>query len=330
MAKLSNYKGSVDLISGLRPQNNGDFPLMQAHDIVVDESGTRLDEKLKNIGTSGSGGSGSSVAIIDVNELPTVDINTKAIYRLTSASFYYNTVKADANDMYCYVVDSLPSNGEQAYNPSGTPIVVAYYNKADGSAYGYVTSALSSSMGVPVGWYPATTLFGAFNNSFSGVVTSKTEMRESNTCYLFVESYLCAYNDGWHRVISHPREETAMTLRRATVSSFEDAVRLCAGVVPFKTQLPLATSTGSIGIEYNGGLTLVSPWFTFIDVAATQYGVVVNFNRYDGDDVLKLAYTVLGETVTLIETVFIKDGTTVNVTNVDTSRISELVVYYFD
>lgn len=49
MAKLNSFKGSVNLISGLIPKNNGDFPLMQAHDIVVDEQGKRLDDKLEGI-----------------------------------------------------------------------------------------------------------------------------------------------------------------------------------------------------------------------------------------------------------------------------------------
>lgn len=44
MAKLSNYKGSVELIDGLTPANNNDFPLMEAHSILVGENGTRLDE----------------------------------------------------------------------------------------------------------------------------------------------------------------------------------------------------------------------------------------------------------------------------------------------
>lgn len=61
MDKLPNYNGSIDLISGLRPKNNGDFPLMEAHDIVVDENGTRLDEKLASIGEGGSSGGSSSV-----------------------------------------------------------------------------------------------------------------------------------------------------------------------------------------------------------------------------------------------------------------------------
>ena len=49
MGKLENYEGSIDLISGIRPKNNGNFPLVEAHDIQVDEQGTRLDDKLKEI-----------------------------------------------------------------------------------------------------------------------------------------------------------------------------------------------------------------------------------------------------------------------------------------
>lgn len=50
MAERENYKGSIELISGLKPKNDGDFPLVHAHDVQVDEDGTRLDEKLKNMG----------------------------------------------------------------------------------------------------------------------------------------------------------------------------------------------------------------------------------------------------------------------------------------
>ena len=49
MAKLNNYSGSVDLISGLRPKNNGAFPLLTAHDVQVDENGKRLDAILAEI-----------------------------------------------------------------------------------------------------------------------------------------------------------------------------------------------------------------------------------------------------------------------------------------
>ena len=49
MAKLNNYSGSIDLISGLRPKNNGAFPLLTAHDVQVDENGKRLDTKLEEL-----------------------------------------------------------------------------------------------------------------------------------------------------------------------------------------------------------------------------------------------------------------------------------------
>lgn len=47
MDKLNSYNGTIDLISGLRPKNNGTFPLMQAHDVQATET-QRLDEMFKN------------------------------------------------------------------------------------------------------------------------------------------------------------------------------------------------------------------------------------------------------------------------------------------
>lgn len=50
MAKLNIFKGGLKVGAGFTPM--GKFPLMEAHDIVVDEDGTRLDDKLKNVGNS--------------------------------------------------------------------------------------------------------------------------------------------------------------------------------------------------------------------------------------------------------------------------------------
>lgn len=49
MAKLDNYTGSVELISGVKQKNNSDFPLMEAHSVQVDEEGKRLDEALAEL-----------------------------------------------------------------------------------------------------------------------------------------------------------------------------------------------------------------------------------------------------------------------------------------
>ena len=43
---MAEYKGSIELISGLKPKNNGDFALVNAKDIQVDDAGTRLDAKI--------------------------------------------------------------------------------------------------------------------------------------------------------------------------------------------------------------------------------------------------------------------------------------------
>lgn len=50
---MSNYKYSVDLISGLRPKNNADFPLVRAHDVQSRDDGTRLDAELEMLRAGG-------------------------------------------------------------------------------------------------------------------------------------------------------------------------------------------------------------------------------------------------------------------------------------
>ena len=54
MSTIPNYKGGIKLSGGLAPKGDGTFPLMEAHDIVVDESGKRLDEKLGELDEGGS------------------------------------------------------------------------------------------------------------------------------------------------------------------------------------------------------------------------------------------------------------------------------------
>lgn len=76
MARLTNYTASVEIQSGMKPKNNQDFPLMEAHDIVVDENGTRLDEA---IGT---------IRVFDVTSeqwvARTPRVERKYVYRITA------------------------------------------------------------------------------------------------------------------------------------------------------------------------------------------------------------------------------------------------------
>ena len=52
MAKLKNYKGTVQLVSGITQNNNQTYPLMEANAVQVDEDGKRLDEELNEINAS--------------------------------------------------------------------------------------------------------------------------------------------------------------------------------------------------------------------------------------------------------------------------------------
>lgn len=40
---------AIEVISTIKPKNNGTFPIVEAKDISVDENGMRLDEKLATI-----------------------------------------------------------------------------------------------------------------------------------------------------------------------------------------------------------------------------------------------------------------------------------------
>lgn len=193
---------AIEVIGTLKPKNNGTFPIAEAKDIDV--NGTRLDEKLNEIGQGGSGG-GSGGGIIDVTELPTKNINESAVYRLNEVvtDFYLGQIKQFYGRMRCICVDRLPTTGEACYDPED-PKVVAYYNKTDGVVYGYVTSSLSSVMGVSVGWYPAVNLFSALGKNFGGVIHSISEATDPETFYLYVLEmppvYYAAKNGVWTRL----------------------------------------------------------------------------------------------------------------------------------
>ena len=56
---MADYKGSIELISGIKPKNNGTFPLVNARDVQVDDTGKRLDTRLSELANSGGGGGSS-------------------------------------------------------------------------------------------------------------------------------------------------------------------------------------------------------------------------------------------------------------------------------
>ena len=100
---MAEYKGSVELIGGLTPKNNGDFPLVSARHVQVDDTGKRLDEKLAEIGTGGGGGTtyniGNGLKLEESTNTLSVDVATKAEQDNTKpiSSSAVNTIVGNIN-----------------------------------------------------------------------------------------------------------------------------------------------------------------------------------------------------------------------------------------
>ena len=144
-------------------------------------------------------------AIIDVNELPTTDINEDAFYRLLAPYGIYNGAVQGGT---VYVVNTLPESGERCTN-DGQTFAVGYYNKADGAVYGYVDATLSAMLSVPAGWYPAENLFAVIDMPYGGVVDSVDGATAENTFYFVRDYSLYSYKIEWQPVKSPGWKGTA-------------------------------------------------------------------------------------------------------------------------
>lgn len=61
MARIEGYTPGIRLIGGLAPSGSDEFPLIEAHDILVEGPNKRLDERLSEL----SAGAGS----VDINKV---------------------------------------------------------------------------------------------------------------------------------------------------------------------------------------------------------------------------------------------------------------------
>lgn len=96
---MAEYKGSVELISGITPKAGGDFPLVEAKDVLMPD-GSRLSN------FSGGGGGGGSTIVVDSELSPTSTnpVQNKVVHRVTNhlqqnvdtVREYAQTVKEDA------------------------------------------------------------------------------------------------------------------------------------------------------------------------------------------------------------------------------------------
>lgn len=158
-------------------------------------------KKIANIDIpgGGSGGSGSGAGIIDVFELPTENINTKAFYRLTYGYLVFNGYDQRESGHYCICVDSLPTVGQPVTTDMNH--ILAYYNAEDGDVYGYITDKLGAVAGVPAGWYTLAMLAPVFGVSWNGVITDIDDDPQDDSFRLLLAYDYYTYRDGWNKMI---------------------------------------------------------------------------------------------------------------------------------
>ena len=155
----------------------------------------KLSEEIAKISQSSGG-----AAIIDTPVLPESNIQTDVFYRSYKCTFYNGGVPFPA--YVCEVVETLPSTGEPATDPTFTQIYV-YYATDTMAVSGYAPEWLAGAFGIPEGWYPVEMLFSAAGLSFAGVVTSTEEMADVSAIYVLLETNV-VYRDNnkWNDVLS--------------------------------------------------------------------------------------------------------------------------------
>lgn len=154
-----------------------------------------VDQKVSSMSGGSSGGTGGA-SIIDITDFPS-NPSTTSIYRkwqVTKTEWVMDGVIVTNGSMTCDVVNTLPEVGEMCYTGSA---MYSYYQRADGECYGYVDSNLSAMMGVPVGWYPASTLFVALGRTYNGMIDSLASATDGYSLLLTKKPHLYHfYNDG--------------------------------------------------------------------------------------------------------------------------------------
>lgn len=140
-------------------------------------------------------------AITDVDIFPNPDsgfideLDKQSTYRL-SAGIYAHEIVAKTKQQFgnTHIVDELPEVGEPC-TLDGVNINAVYYNRADGTAYAYVSDEIAPALGVPADWYDAGLLLQSLGYTYGGVVTNVGSMTDIGTFYFLANTSYFAYSD---------------------------------------------------------------------------------------------------------------------------------------
>lgn len=129
-------------------------------------------------------------AIIDVLELPTKDIDDRAIYRLMTVGRTYN------REVWweCRCVESLPEVGDPYYNGF-------YYSVTDNDVYVYLYEEMANEYGVPVGWHKISDIWGLIGLPYGGLITDIDDDPCDDTVRFLISYCYYIHKNGWVQMI---------------------------------------------------------------------------------------------------------------------------------
>ena len=189
---MAEYQGTVELIGGLTPKNNGTFPLASAKDIQVDDTGKRLNEKLAELEQGGD-----TVTVTVDGAAGTASHSSTEIYALVQAGNTVVAVLPDyANHTYQYdkyneptAANAMRSTVEfirTAVDENGivtTDYIIIHDDKSadagyyEGTGGGSGTNGITPHIGENGNWYIGTEDTGVKAAGEDGVgITSVDEM----------------------------------------------------------------------------------------------------------------------------------------------------------
>jgi hypothetical protein len=193
---------------------------------------------VRTVANNASGG-----GILDVDTLPTDDINENAIYRVKAGLIYYNN-----NGYYpqgtTYFVDDLPTTGEPC-TLDGNSINAIYYSRNESDCYGYVPSSIAPALGVPAGWYTVSMLLGALGYTWDGIVGNIGSIMENGTFYFLKNPSYNACKDGvWEELSKSGRTALRIVDNKLSSGALKKAIS------DFENTEIVFTISGVIGVAH--------------------------------------------------------------------------------
>lgn len=195
-------------------------------------------------------GGGAFQAIIDVDALPTENINESVFYRRAESA--YSVFNGEKNTLFgapvsFVIVDALPSVGEPTTDDVGSPTYWKfYYDKTTAQYYAYVTTDLIGFDD----WVTASEVMGNFG--LSAVVAEEGDAtNEADTLYLFSSPPgIFVYNgEAWEQYVTDKElEKNTVEISLSAFSSTDTrhAIIRYLNMMPKSVTLKVPFSEGRI------------------------------------------------------------------------------------